>query len=118
MFDSGNFLEVDKVDIPGIKGAAGPLIRWGNDGLAFGTSSDQVFLIQGSMISQPTNLIDQPGYFVQQQYLDFLSREPDQQGFDYWVGQITQCGNDETCLRTKRIDVSNAFFFELAFSSG
>ena len=67
------------------------------------------------MISHPTNLIDQANYFVQQQYLDFLSREPDQEGLDYWVGLITQCGDDQTCLRIKRIDVSNAFFFELEY---
>lgn len=31
------------------------------------------------------------------------------------TGQITQCGSDQICTRTKRIDVSNAFFYELEF---
>jgi hypothetical protein len=54
-------------------------------------------------------------FFVRQQFLDFLSREPDQGGFDFWVGQITQCGSDTICIRNRRIDVSNAFFYELEY---
>jgi hypothetical protein len=52
---------------------------------------------------------------VRQHYYDFLSRVPDQGGFDFWVGQITPCGSDQVCLRNRRIDVSNAFFYELEF---
>jgi hypothetical protein len=62
--------------------------------------------------SQP---IDDGRTFVGQHYHDFLSREPDQAGWDYWTGQITQCGSDQTCVRNKRIDVSNAFFYELEY---
>jgi hypothetical protein len=61
------------------------------------------------------NPLDTADYFVRQQYLDFLAREPDQGGFEYWTSQITQCGNDANCIRNKRIDVSNAFFYELEF---
>jgi hypothetical protein len=49
---------------------------------------------------------------VGQHYLDFLNRSPDQGGLDYWSSQITQCGNDQACVRGKRLDVSNAFFYE------
>jgi len=52
---------------------------------------------------------------VQQHYYDFLSRYPDSGGWDFWTGTITQCGNDPTCINAKRIDVSNAFYFELEF---
>jgi phospholipase C len=58
------------------------------------------------------NPIDDPGIFVRQQYLDFLSREPDASGLAYWTGQITQCGSSQTCIDNERIVVSNAFFFE------
>jgi CSLREA domain-containing protein len=61
------------------------------------------------------NPLDDARFFVKEQYYDFLSRYPDQSGWDYWSGQISQCGTDPACLRTKRIDVSNAFFFELEF---
>jgi hypothetical protein len=68
--------------------------------------------------STPTNIanaIDDARFFVRQHYLDFLSREPDQGGWDYWTGQITQCVSDPTCLHNKRVDVSNSFFFELEY---
>ncbi|HEV7397213.1 MAG TPA: FG-GAP-like repeat-containing protein [Pyrinomonadaceae bacterium] len=59
-----------------------------------------------------TNPLDDARYFVTQHYYDFLSRVPDQSGLDFWTGQITQCGADVQCLRTQRITVSNAFFYE------
>jgi hypothetical protein len=39
----------------------------------------------------------------------------DQGGLDYWSAQITGCGNNQTCVRARRVDVSNAFFYELEF---
>lgn len=62
-----------------------------------------------------SNPIDDTQTFVRQQYLDFLGREPDQGGLDYWTSQITQCGSDLRCVHNKRIDVSAAFFVELEF---
>ncbi len=61
------------------------------------------------------NALDTAQFFVWQHYLDFLNREPDQSGLDYWTRQVTQCGTDALCLHNKRIDVSNAFFFELEY---
>jgi reprolysin-like metallo-peptidase family M12B/Calx-beta domain-containing protein len=62
-----------------------------------------------------SNPIDDPRYFVQQHYFDFLSRYPDSGGWDFWTNSITACGTDQACVRTKRIDVSNAFYYELEF---
>jgi hypothetical protein len=62
-----------------------------------------------------TNLIDNPGFFVRQQYLDFLDREPDAGGLAYWTSQITLCGDDATCTRERRIGVSAAFVIENEF---
>jgi CSLREA domain-containing protein len=62
-----------------------------------------------------TNPLDTARFFAQQHYYDFLSRYPDQGGWDFWTGQITQCGSDPTCLRNQRITVSNAFFYELEY---
>ncbi len=59
-----------------------------------------------------TNPLDEAQFFVRQHYFDFLSRLPDQPGLNYWSGQITQCGSDAACIHVKRIDVSNAFFYE------
>jgi hypothetical protein len=53
---------------------------------------------------------------VRWHYLDFLNREPDAGGWDYWASQILSCAaGDAACIRAKRIDVSAAFFIELEF---
>jgi hypothetical protein len=69
------------------------------------------FDISGPLV-QP---IDDPATFVYNHYYDFLSRYPDQTGWDYWTSQITQCGADPNCLHNKRVDVSDAFFYELEY---
>ena len=53
--------------------------------------------------------------FVRDHYLDFLNREPDQGGLNYWTSQIESCGDDVQCLRRRRTDVSAAFFVEQEF---
>ena len=66
--------------------------------------------------SQPsTNPIDDPRFFVRQQYHDFLNREPDQGGLDYWSERINSCGSDAACLDERRTAVSAAFFIEQEF---
>ena len=61
------------------------------------------------------NPIDTPGSFVRTQYLDFLNREPDQSGFDFWTNQIISCGLDQPCIQQRRINVSAAFFLSAEF---
>jgi Carboxypeptidase regulatory-like domain/Domain of unknown function (DUF4214) len=79
-----------------------------------GTKTDAAFI--GASDTDPfMNAIDSNEFFVRQQYLDFLNREPDQQGLAYWSGQLNQCGGDDDCLRQRRIDVSAAFFQSLEF---
>lgn len=65
--------------------------------------------------TQTANAIDTNEFFVRQQYLDFLGREPDQGGLEFWAGKINQCGGDAVCIRQKRIDVSAAFFMSAEF---
>jgi hypothetical protein len=52
---------------------------------------------------------------VHQHYLDFLSREPDQSGLNFWTNQITSCGTDQPCIELKRINVSAAFYLSIEF---
>jgi len=61
------------------------------------------------------NPIDQAGFFVRQHYLDFLNREPDEDGFNFWTKEITDCGSDPACIEVKRINVSAAFFLSIEF---
>src|SRR5678815_1781317 len=59
--------------------------------------------------------INDPDFFVSQQYVDFLSRFPDQSGFNFWNGEITGCGANAACIELKRINVSGAFFLSIEF---
>ena len=54
-------------------------------------------------------------FFVRQQYLDFLSREPDSSGFAFWQSEISGCGANAQCAEVKRINVSAAFFLSIEF---
>ncbi len=63
----------------------------------------------------PTNAIDEVRNFVRQHYHDFLNREPDQSGWDFWTNQITSCGSDVQCNEVRRIDVSASFFLSIEF---
>ena len=58
---------------------------------------------------------DNTDYFVHQQYVDFLDREPDAGGFDFWAGQIVSCGVDPQCVEVKRINTSAAFYLSIEF---
>lgn len=64
-----------------------------------------------------TNPIDDARFFVRQHYADFLSRESDQGGLDYWTARITQCGDNLACVNFWRSAVSAAFFIELEFQN-
>ena len=59
--------------------------------------------------------MDDARTFVRQQYHDFLNREPDESGLNFWVNQIESCGADPQCREVKRINVSAAFFLSIEF---
>jgi Tol biopolymer transport system component len=61
------------------------------------------------------NPIDDPQFFVRQHYLDFLNRQPDATGLNFWIDNITSCGFDAHCVEVKRIDTSAAFFLSIEF---
>ena len=60
-----------------------------------------------------SNPIDIASYMVRQHYVDFLDREPDEAGNDFWVNQIVSCGTDTECNEVRRIHVSAAFFLSI-----
>lgn len=62
-----------------------------------------------------SNVIDMPGFFVRQHYLDFLGREPDELGFAFWNDQILSCGIDLRCIERRTINVSAAYFLSIEF---
>jgi len=57
--------------------------------------------------------IDDSDFFVQQQYIDFLSRFPEADGFNAWMNVLNPCNGDPNCLdgvNGKRVLVSQSFF--------
>jgi hypothetical protein len=73
--------------------------------------TDAIFTATASA-QQAANPLDTDMYFVRQQYLDFLGREPDAQGLAYWTSELDKCGTDALCLNSRRVSISAAFFIE------
>src|SRR2546423_206579 len=80
-----------------------------------GSAGANFTLTANVTVPAPPNPIDDGRTFGRQQYLDFLGREPDQSGWDYWTGQIAQCGTNQQCIHDERIGVSAAYFFSDEF---
>jgi hypothetical protein len=59
--------------------------------------------------------INDSDFFVNQQYTDFLSRFPDQSGFDFWINQINSCAGNAVCIAGARDNTSGAFFLSIEF---
>ena len=83
-------------------------------GSVFGVPSTATVSILNSGSPTP-NAIDDASNFVRQHYHDFLGREPDQSGLDFWTNQITVCGTDVGCTEVRRINVSVSFFLSIEF---
>ena len=57
--------------------------------------------------------IEDNDFFVQQQYIDFLSRFPEPSGFQAWMNVLGACNGDPNCLHGpdgKRVEVSRGFY--------
>jgi len=77
-----------------------------------------------SSIPALPNPIDDQRQFVRQQYLDFLNREPDGPGWDFWTDNITKCSDparrplgltEAQCIDRQRETTSAAFFLSPEF---
>lgn len=64
--------------------------------------------------------IDDSDFFVTQHYLDFLSRFPEQTGFDSWLNYLNteqqRCPTNPDCLHQARLTVSASFFGSQEFN--
>jgi CSLREA domain-containing protein len=78
-----------------------------------GLHTDAAFSATAS--NNTLNPLDTSEYFVRQQYVDFLGREPDEAGLGFWVNNIESCGSDQNCRAAKRTDTSAAFFLSVEF---
>lgn len=84
-------------------------------GASFGSPSSASVTITDNDATLGPNQINQADYFVRQNYIDFLNREPDASGLAFWTDQITQCGSDTQCIEIRRINVSAAFYLSIEF---
>ncbi|MDQ3650186.1 MAG: NF038122 family metalloprotease [Acidobacteriota bacterium] len=90
-------------------------------GMTLGTlSTASIGIIDDDAVSSVANPVDALPFFLRQQYLDFLSREPDPGGFNGWMTLLNQCppselDNRNSALTCTRIDVSSAFFRSTEF---
>jgi hypothetical protein len=77
-------------------------------GGSLGATGTAILTINDNEVTNGSNPVDGTPFFVRQQYLDFLNREPDPGGFAAWQQVINNCpAGDTTC---DRIHVSSAFF--------
>ncbi|HEX7957050.1 MAG TPA: Calx-beta domain-containing protein, partial [Pyrinomonadaceae bacterium] len=72
-------------------------------------------LFDNDAATPATNPIDSAQFFVRQHYLDFLNREPDASGLQFWTNDLNACGADAACLEARKVNVSAAFFLSIEF---
>ena len=77
-------------------------------GATLGSPGTATVVISDNEGSNGPNPIDGTAFFVRQQYLDFLNREPDPGGYAAWQAVINGCPPGNTTC--DRIHVSSAFF--------
>jgi hypothetical protein len=90
-------------------------------------NSGTVVKSQGFTVSSvvpPANAIDNARTFVKQQYRDFLNRQADKAGEDFWTDNITKCSDparrppgqtEAQCTLRQRETTSGAFFLSPEF---
>jgi uncharacterized protein (TIGR03118 family) len=104
-----NFVEGDEVINVALSNPVGTGVGLGEPNQA------TVTILDNDSSASTANPIDNPNFFVRQHYLDFLNREPDTSGFNFWVNNITSCGADANCTAVKRVNTSAAFFLSIEF---
>jgi len=86
-------------------------------GATLGAVSTATVQITDDASEPSTNPIDDSRTFVCTHYHDFLYRQADATGENFWTNQIEECGNDSTCRQIKRVNVSTAFFLSIEFQN-
>ncbi len=100
-----SYAEGDETFTVRLTGASGAIVG--------SQSTAMVVITDNDLITGPANPIDDTNFFVRQQYIDFLGREPDPPGFAAWVNEINTCSGDTTLC--DRIHVSQLFFQSAEF---
>ena len=84
-------------------------------GAVLGANSTASIVLSDNDSVNGVNPIDTTSFFVRQHYVDFLNREPDGPGNNFWLDQINNCTPKPDCTEIRRINVSAAFFLSIEF---
>jgi hypothetical protein len=86
-------------------------------GTTLGSQATATVQITDDLSEPATNAIDDTSTFVGQHYHDFLNRQADASGLDFWTTQIESCGSDVLCRDLKRQNVSAAYYLSIEFEA-
>ena len=78
-------------------------------------STASVTITDNDFAQSLLNPSDDASFYVRQHYVDFLNREPDPSGLNFWSNEISSCGSDANCISIKRVNVSAAYFLSTEF---
>src|SRR2546423_3067966 len=106
-----NFVEGSEVVNLALSNPTGPGVGLGSPNQAILTINDN------DAAPSANNPVDTASFFVRQHYLDFLNREPDIAGLNFWTNTITSCGANPSCIEVARINTSAAFFLSNEFQN-
>ena len=85
-------------------------------GATLGVATSATVTIEDNNVSNGTNPIDNTDFFIRQQYIDFLGREPDPAGLAGWRNVLNNCGTT-VAPPCDRVEVSAGFFRSEEFQS-
>jgi predicted Zn-dependent protease len=89
--------------------------KFGDYTLRLRSATGETAYLAGALALDPytnfvePNPLENNGFFVRQQYLDFLFREPEPEGFNAWVGVLNRCAANPS-TECDRVTVSASFF--------
>jgi uncharacterized repeat protein (TIGR01451 family) len=83
-------------------------------GTSLGAITTAIITIQEDDAANSLNPIDDADFFIRQQYIDFLGREPDAAGLEGWRNVLNNCGIT-IAPPCDRIEVSSGFFRSAEF---
>src|SRR5207247_3795113 len=80
-----------------------------------GPSTITITINDNETVGGGPNQIDTSSFFVRENYIDFLNREPDANGLNFWINNINGCSPQPSCTEVQRINTSAAFYLSIEF---